>query len=457
MLGTPSAGGTMSLLDFTRAISQHINSNPGLREQWVVAELSDFRMHGPHAYGQLIEKDAAGKTIARIQGTIWANALFQIRRKFFATTNRDIADGMKLMLKLTASHSPAYGLSANITDVDPSYTLGDIERLRREILDTLRREGIYDANRSEPLSPAPQKIAVISAAGAAGYGDFTNQLQASGFTFYPLLFQANMQGERTVPSILNALERIEMSVDFWDCVVIIRGGGATADLNWFDNLELARRVATYPIPIIVGIGHERDNTVLDYVANTRCKTPTAVAAFLIDRLTEAEARAEELTRLVTERTRNVLAAEQQRLAHMAAMLPVLAPSRLQYESNRLERAHSLITRLATAGVNRAKMRLSDLASRLARTAGTTISRHDARLANIPDTLRSLAGQRIRLASNSLDSAEKMIAVLSPEATLRRGYSITRIEGKAIRSAAEATPGTVIETTLPDGTICSRAL
>ncbi|MDE6806268.1 MAG: exodeoxyribonuclease VII large subunit, partial [Muribaculaceae bacterium] len=151
-------------------------------------------------------------------------------------------------------------------------------------LDTLRREGVYDANKSVPLPAAPQRIAVISAAGAAGYGDFTDQLASAGYAFYPLLFQANMQGDRTVPTILHALDLIEVTEDFWDCVVIIRGGGATSDLNSFDNLQLARRVATFPLPIIVGIGHERDNTVLDYIANTRCKTPTAVAAFLNDRL-----------------------------------------------------------------------------------------------------------------------------------------------------------------------------
>lgn len=453
----PASNSPISLLAFTRAIANHINSNPDLREQWVVAELSDFRMHGPHAYGQLIEKDVTGKTVARIQATIWANSLSHIINKFRGATQRDIATGMKLMLKLTASHAPAYGLSANITDVDPTYTLGDMERLRREILDQLKREGIFDRNRELTLSKAPQRIAVISAEGAAGYGDFINQLSTSGFAFYPVLFVANMQGERTVPTTLDALNRIEITEDAWDAVVIIRGGGATSDLNSFDNIELARRVATFPIPVIVGIGHERDNTVLDAIANTRCKTPTAVAAFLTDRLIEAETRAEDLMRLIVERTRNVLAAEQQRMAHLGAMLPALAPTRLQAETYRLDRLYALVSRTATSGIGRANILLGELGTRLAQASTAAISRQQARLSTLPDILSRLASQRTVIEHNRLDAMRKLIEVLSPEATLRRGYSITRVAGKALRSANAVPLGTILETILPDGTITSTSL
>ncbi len=447
----------ITLTAFTQAISRHINLNPELTNVWVIAELSDFRMHGPHAYGQLIEKDAGGRTVAKIQATIWGNVLTRIRNEFIAATGRDIATGMKLMLRVSASHSPAYGLSANISGIDPSYTLGDLERLRREILQRLQQEGILEANKRIPLPAAPQKIAIISAAGAAGYGDFINQITHSGFAFYPLLYQAAMQGDRTAPTVIKALDSIEMAPDFWDCVIIIRGGGATSDLNGFDNLELARRVALCPIPVIVGIGHERDNTVLDYIANTRCKTPTAVAAFLIDRLQGAENYAEDLARRIIERTQTVLSAEQRRIAHAAAMLPMIAPQRIGVEKHRLEMLQNSVGRLASAGISAADHRLAELGARISSGSSALISRRRAQLDAVPDTMAAAVANLMRLSHNRLESIERLIDVLSPVATLRRGYSITRVDGKAIRSAADVRPGTLIETTLPDGTINSQTL
>lgn len=446
-----------TLREFATMLSRHINLNPELQGKWVVAEISDFRMHGPHAYGQLIEKDATGRTVAKMQATIWANSLQGIMAKFRRATGQNIQTGMKVMLRLTATHSELYGLSANVSDIDPSYTLGDMERLRREILDTLRREGIYDANRQVALPPAPQRIAVISAAGAAGYGDFTDQLSAGGFAFYPLLFQANMQGDRTVTTIMHALDLIEETEDFWDCVVIIRGGGATSDLNSFDNLDLARRIAGFPLPVIVGIGHERDNTVLDYIANVRCKTPTAVAAFLIDRLAMAEAHAEELMKAVAERTRAVLGVEERRLSQAGAMVPVLATARIDRETHRLDRLQALVQQTATRRINLENIRISEYITRIARDTSATLSAQKARLLPIPETLLNTVRQRVALETTRIDSTERLIRVLGPEATLRRGYSITRIDGHALRTAKDIPPGTIMETILPDGSIISRTI
>ena len=418
----------MTLFEFTRAISSHVNSCQLLQNRWVIAEITDFRMHGPHAYGQLIEKDDSGRTIARINATIWDNNLKRINLKFRLATNSAIKQGMKLMLRVSATHSPAYGLSANISDIDPACTLGDM---------------------------ALQRTAVISSQGAAGYDDFINQLALSGFTFYPLLYQASMQGERTVPTVLEALDRIEMAPDFWDCVVIIRGGGATSDLNSFDNYDLARRVATYPIPVIVGIGHERDNTVLDYVANTRCKTPTAVAAFLIDCLARAELRAADLMRTVAERTQNLLTLERQRLAYAAAMLPVVAPSRLQTERHRLATLSAELQRNAACHVRTANSHLGEITTSLASAAASHLSRQHSMLDSLPALLRQLSSQRLDTEKRRLDSDRRLIDVLNPEATMRRGYSITRVNGKAIHAISDVAEGDMIETMLPDGSILSE--
>ncbi|MDE5902245.1 MAG: exodeoxyribonuclease VII large subunit [Muribaculaceae bacterium] len=444
----------MTLLTFTQGVSNVINSHPYLKDCWVVAELADFNKKGAHAYGQLIEKNAAGETVARINATIWASNLSQISQKFAAATGSPIAYGMKLLLKVSASCNPLYGLSANITDIDPSYTLGDMERLRREILEQLKKEGIIDANKRMAMPAAPQRIAIVSSDGAAGYGDFMNQLLASGFAFYPLLYQATLQGERTVPSIMAALDRIEEHSDFWDCVVIIRGGGATSDLNAFDNLELARRVALFPLPVIVGIGHERDNTVLDYIAHTRCKTPTAVAAYLIDSLTRAGQRADELTRAIVERTRSHAAGENQRLAHLAAMIPALAPARINAEKHRLDRLSALLSGAAQNGLTRAGNRLADIVSRIAGGSSSLLASQRTMLEAIPQKIGNAAAQRLLLEQRHLQSLAGMVDVLSPTATLRRGYSITRIGRKAVRSVEQLPPGTTMETILPDGSVQS---
>lgn len=453
MSDTPGQS-AMTLPEYTGLLSQHINSASHLMRRWVVAEVSNLRMSGPHCYGILIYKDDAGKTIAKISCNIWANNWNHIYYKFLNATGRPISEGMKIMFLLSVNHNPAYGLSVNIQDVDPSYTLGDAERIRREILNTLTKEGIINQNKDEKLPIAPQKIAIISAAGAAGYGDFINQLENSGYAFYPHLFPAVMQGQKTASTVLDALDNIESDKILWDCVVIIRGGGATDDLNSFDNLELARRVATYPIPVIVGIGHERDRTVLDEIAHTRCKTPTAVAAFLIETLALAEKRAEDAARQIVDYVRQTILGEQRRLAEYSATLPHLAPRRIETEAHRLELYQSKIVQLALARTTDADKQLGLIAGKIEVTARQAITAPLERLRLIPDKIRQIIESRISMERQKLQSKIQLIDVLSPAATLRRGYSITRINGKAIRSLTDAPAGAQITTTLSDGELLS---
>ena len=454
---TGGMGQRISLLEFDRRISGIVNGNPAVTNVWTIAELSDFRYHASgHAYGQLIEKDAAGNTVATIRATIWAGNLSKIRRKFVAATGQEMRTGMKVSLLLTANFNGAYGLSANVTDIDPAYSLGDMERIRREILERLRREGLYDLNKRRQLPPNPQKIAVISAAGAAGYGDFMQQLEGSPYVFYCNLYPAMMQGERTPGSVMRALDLIEMAPDFWDCVVIIRGGGATNDLNAFDNYELAARVATYPLPVIVGIGHERDNTVLDYIANTRCKTPTAVAAFLIERMAEAELRVEESVRRMMERVQGVLALERQRVSQYEAYVPFLPQKILDAQRHRLDNLRAALVQEATSRTTLAARRLSAAGSALGVASAQALARESTRLTGYEERLKLAVEIRLRDAAAELDSKGKLVEVLSPAATLKRGYSITRVDGHAVRSVKEIAPGAEVITTLADGTMISIA-
>ena len=274
----------ITLSEFNSRIERTLNGDTQLFNQWVIAETSDLRLNrSGHCYTELIEKDARGETVAKMGAAIWAGNYSKLYNKFLKATGQVLATGMKVLVNVSVSYHRLYGMKVVINDIDPSYTMGDMERQRQEILNRLKAEGIIDMNKQLPFPQVPQRIAVISAEGAAGYGDFMNQLLGNpyGLQFYTCLFNAVMQGAQTVPTVLAALDRINAHQELFDCVVIIRGGGATSELNSFDNYDLAANVAQFPLPVIVGIGHERDVTVLDYVAGKRVKTPTAAAEWLI--------------------------------------------------------------------------------------------------------------------------------------------------------------------------------
>lgn len=424
----------MTLTQFTTAIGNAVRMSPVLQGAWVVAELSDVRVSGGHCYMELIEKNALGQTVAKIRATIWQSRFNYVRQKFLSSTGRDIMTGMKVMLYGAASHHSLYGLSFTVNDIDPSYTLGDLERLRREILMRLHREGVIEMNKRVPMPPAPQRIAVVSAEGAAGYGDFINQLAGNpdGFVFYPCLFPAVMQGERTSSAVRAALEKIRQTAECWDCVAIVRGGGATTDLNGFDDYDLARAVATFPLPIVVGIGHERDRTVLDEIAHTRMKTPTAVAAFFIDRLRTSIDYVAGMVDRIARFSSDSIQGEQRRLANCEAMIPVVVLSRLGDASRRLEALGQLVKAHSDARVAQGYQMLGSLGQRVAMAADMAMHKASSRIEN-------LAG---------------LVDALSPANTLRRGYSVTRVDGRAVTSASALRPGSVIETELADGRVAS---
>lgn len=254
-------------------------------EYWVEAELSECRERSGHCYMELIEKDEQTNTpIARASAKCWRQTWQMVQPHFEHITGQPLHAGLKVLLRVYAQFHETFGFSWIVTDIDPTYTIGDMARRRQEIIRQLKEEGVFDLQRELQLPLFTQRIAVISAKGAAGYGDFCRQLEENeyGFKFQVTLFPAVMQGEQVEHSLIAALEKI---YDYqFDCVVIIRGGGATADLSGFDTLALAENVAQFPLPIITGIGHDRDESILDMVSHTRVKTPTAAATLLIDRL-----------------------------------------------------------------------------------------------------------------------------------------------------------------------------
>lgn len=409
----------------------------GLRELWIIAETSDVATRSGHCYMELLEKNDRGVTVAKARAAIWASTWVHLRGKFYAATGSDLSTGMKVRVKASVDYHAVYGFKLVVTDIDPTYTIGDAIRHRQEILDRLTREGIIEMNRQLEVPMPAMRIAVVSAGGAAGYGDFINQLFGNNrsLRFNVRLFEAVMQGDRTAPTVIDALNRIAECQEEWDMVVIIRGGGATSDLEAFDNYDLAANVALFPLPVIVGIGHERDVTVLDYVANVRVKTPTAAAEWLIARATACLDRLTALGNTLRLTTGDRIASASQQLTRLEAQLTTAPLTAIEHADGRLRQSGLIMANLSSRVITPRLSYLESLAGRLQTTAPAIAARHLARL----------------------DAIAQMLSLLSPEATLRRGYSITRVDGNAVTDASALTAGQKVETTVLNGTFTSTVV
>lgn len=421
----------VTLYGLTSLVANLIASHQGTQNVWVTAELSDVNRRG-HVYMELIEKNAAGQAVAKARAVIWANVAQQIIGKFERATGQRFESGIKLMVRASVNMHPLYGMSLVITDINPEFTMGDLVRRRREILMKLKAEGILEDNRRLEWNVPALRIAVVSAAGAAGYGDFVHQLYSAGFRFKTQLFEAVMQGDRTVPTVLDALEAIESEADRWDGVVIIRGGGATSDLAAFESYDLAARIACFPLPVIVGIGHERDVTVLDYVANMRVKTPTAAAEWLIQQASQQLERLKMMAQQLHVTVSDRVSGQREQLSYFQASLPLVASNYLTRKKTQLERAISSVGNLSARRIAPGLQRLDGLAQRLQMLSSAAVNRQRA----------------------LLDSRQSLLAALSPQATLKRGYTITLVDGVALKSAKDVAAGQTIVTCLHDGKIVS---
>lgn len=428
--------GYYTLEQLNTFVGRVLDAQPDLCGVWVLAETSDVRVTGGHCYMELIEKSAeTGLTTARMRATIWASRFYAINAEFRRVTGAPLASGIKVLVRGNVSFHNVYGLSFNITDIDPQYTIGDMVIRRREILRRLEAEGVLTLNRELEPPTVPQRIAVISARGAAGFGDFVNQLlrNSHGLRFQPRLFAATMQGDNTVPSVLSALEEIAEHQDEYDIVVIIRGGGATSELASFDDYDLAFHVANFPLPVLVGIGHDRDSTVLDAVAYAHVKTPTDAAQWFIMRALEALDNLRTIGTDILHTVREILSANREQLAYADAHLRTRPVAICRANGARLESMSQYIGAVASKQIDAQKTELRHHTSTLRSAAAAAIKRHDARL----------------------ESAERLLKALSPEAVLRRGYSITfDSNGRAVTDASQVTSGQTIKTRLSKGEIVS---
>ena len=401
-----------SLLELNRLVRATIEDT--LCEQyWLEAEIGQIGENNGHCYLEFIQKIEGHNTpVARAKAKCWRNVWGSVRPYFEHTTGQTLTLGMKVLVLVHPDFHEAFGFSWIVDDIDPRFTLGDMARRRQEIIRQLKAEGVFDLNRELPLPLFTQRIAVISSSTAAGYGDFCRQLEENkrGFRFSVTLYESLMQGEGVERGIISALDKINAHIDDYDCVVIIRGGGATSDMSGFDSLLLAENVANFPLPVITGIGHDRDECILDMVSHTRVKTPTAAAAFLIDRLEQVARRIDDAADRITSYVQHRMEIEKMRLSRAAERIPILFSLVKSKQENKMEALNQRITS--------AVLRLIDR------------RRH------------------------TLDILEQRTKSLDPTLLLQRGYSITLVNGHALRSPSAVKPGDIIVTRLADGMVKS---
>ena len=381
----------LSLYSLNSLVRSAISDALPLR-YWVTGELSEVRETPVgHCYIELVQHDEETQEIvAKARGTIWSRTYSLLRPYFLEETGQPFAAGLKVLLQVSVNFHELYGFTLDVCDIEPAYTIGDIARQRQLIIKRLTDEGVIGLNKELEFPLLPQRVAVISSATAAGYGDFCDQLLNNryGFVFYPRLFPAPMQGNGAEQGVIAALDAIAGDIDNWDVVVIIRGGGATSELGCFDTYDLANNCAQFPLPIITGIGHLRDESILDIVAHTSAKTPTAAAEFLIHAMLANEATLTELQNSIVTAVARRIEDEKRRIETLVGQIPVHTALYMQAQRHRLD----------------------------------------------------LFQQRIEAAS--------------PEHILSLGYSITRLNGKAVRDTATLKPGEEVETTVANGTFTS---
>ena len=424
----------LSLYELNGLVSAVIETTLN-KEYWVEAELSEVREVRGHCFMELVQKDENTHTpVAKASAKCWKSTWMLVKPYFERVTGQVMHAGMKVLLRVYANFHEAYGFSWIVTDINPEYTMGDLARRRLAIIRQLKEEGVYDLQRELRLPLFAQRIAVISSEGAAGYGDFCHQLENNGygFQFDVTLFPAVMQGEQVEDSIVCALDSINTRIDDFDVVVIIRGGGATSDLSGFDTLRLAENVANFPLPIITGIGHERDESILDMVSHTRVKTPTAAASFLIDHLATVQRHLDDVRQQLVTMVLGRLDAERLRINKLGTQIPLLATEVLKHEEVRLGRMKVLVEQAVGMGLQKRESDLKQLRLQLKSTAESALQSQVSRL------------RELKLKVQQLD----------PERMLHYGYSITMKGGRVVRDASALADGDELLTKLAKGNVTS---
>jgi exodeoxyribonuclease VII large subunit len=424
----------LALSELTYIIRESIASS--LPESyWVVGEITGLRVNQKgHCYLELVERDDDSIT-ARMSANIWAYDYRKLAAKFLQETKAFLKDGMKVLFLATVNFHEVYGLSLNIIDIDPAYTLGDIARKKREIIARLEKERLIDLNKSLPLPLVPQRIAIVSSHTAAGYDDFISHMENNsyGYKFHLKLFQALMQGDEAESSMIGALRQVITQRGSFDLAVLIRGGGSQMDLSCFDSYELASEIARLPLPVITGIGHERDDTIADMVAHTRMKTPTAVAEFIISGVRSFEERVIDCKRRLVRQSEHLLKDEAYRL------------------KNVLQELTNSAVKLVTRHIGKVGL----IGYTIKSASNIYIERRRNDLLSVQKKLQIVTESKLTGYTNKLNRIEQAVHYLDPVNILKRGYSITHYQGRTIKNIEGLARGETVKTRLYHGAITSK--
>lgn len=449
---------TYSLFELNQLVKQTITEQL-TDSYWVIAEISELKEHSSgHCYLELIQKDDDSDTIrARARATIWAYSYRMLKPYFESTTGRPLSQGLKVMVLAQVSFHEIYGYSLNITDIEPTFTVGDIEIRRRETINRLIADGVYDMNRELLLEMLPVRIAVISSPQAAGYEDFMKQLTQNrfGYHFKVTLFSALMQGRDAEDSIITALANIHKVKEQFDLVAIVRGGGATADLSCFDSYNLATHIAQFPLPVITGIGHDKDITVADLVAYKTLKTPTAVAEYIIEQANEAENYFLELRERLIAYATEFFETSKNELIQYAEEIKLQSLNTINQQKNFLTHTWAVLPSISRLTVYKNSIILKNYSNLIHKNLQSYLMQNANNIPKFSNKLKKVSTQKLIQAKQKEIYLTKIVETLDPKNTLKKGFTITRVNGKAARSINDVGKNAIITTQFHDGKVISK--
>ncbi len=437
----------ISLKELNGRIKTILGAN--LDTYWLIAEISELKVnYSGHCYLEFIQKNEKTERIeARARAVIWANVFRMVQPYFETTTGQSFSEGIKVMVRVVVEFHEVYGLSLNVVDIEPTYTVGEVALRKQKIIEKLQKEGVLEMNKELELPYLLNRIAIISSKTAAGLQDFQDQLQnnPSGLRFYTKLFPAVMQGNEAENSIIDQMDRIFQVAEHFDAVVIIRGGGAQADLDCFNNYWLAYHVTQFPLPVLTGIGHEQDDSVVDMVANTRLKTPTAVAEFLVDHMSIAEDELLSVEEAILTKSREVIGDKKAELKDSAYLLKSMVHDKILNENKNMSRLSSTYISSVKTVLYRKSQYLGKMSFSFGEKSRVLLSRQESKLGLVIQKLKSEVGKGLSGQKHFLDIAEKSVELNNPGEVLRKGYSITLKDGKSIKDGELLKHGDEIET------------
>lgn len=449
------AAKTYTLFELQQGIKQKIAENFAF-PIWIVAEINTLTRHRTgHCYLELVQKSkSSNNLVAQARATIWANRFSFISAYFRNATGYDLAAGQNVMIEVTVSYHELYGMSLNITNINPTFTLGDMERAKKEIIEQLIQDGVFDMNKALGFPAVIQNVAVISSSSAAGYGDFVKHISTNmyGYKIQLTLYDSIMQGENTEMSVLNALDKISEEIEKYDAIAIIRGGGSKNDLSCFDNYNIAYMITQFPLPVITGIGHEKDESIVDLVAHTQMKTPTAVADFIIDYNASFEQQIDILANDIFTLANDIITSNEMHLNNLTMSILKIHNTLIKH----IERCNDInasLRRIVQLKFQQQSLKLKYIEEKINNTPNR-LKEINNKLSNISFQTTNLVKHKLETQKQKLEYLDNRVRLNDPRTILKRGYSISRINGKIVNNVENINAGDKLETILFEGKITS---